>query len=145
MQDNSRPLIRYRHALRSRYGETDKMGYVYYGRYLEYFEEARTEMIRDAGLPYSELEEKGYMLPVVHAELDYKQPIFYDELMYIDVLVYEEPGVKLDTRYEVRTENDEKVKISGQVILCFVDVETRRPCRAPQFFLDGLRQVHQPE
>lgn len=66
------PLIEYTHKLRSRYGETDKMGYVYYGRYLEYFEVARTEMIRSFGLSYRELEENGVMLPVIHSELEYK-------------------------------------------------------------------------
>ena len=83
------PLIKYSHKLRSRYGETDKMGYVYYGRYLEYFEVARTEMIRSFGFSYRELEDKGVMLPVIHSELEYKQPIHYDVEMEIKVMVYD--------------------------------------------------------
>ena len=70
------PIHSFEYRLRSRYSETDKMGYVYYGRYLEYFEEARTEMIRSLGMSYDAMEDEGIMLPVVHSEIDYKQPLF---------------------------------------------------------------------
>ena len=86
MFPDSNPLLTFTYQLRSRYSETDKMGYVYYGRYLEYFEVARTEMIRQAGFSYRDLEESGIMLPVIHSEIQYKQPIFYDERMDIRVL-----------------------------------------------------------
>jgi acyl-CoA thioester hydrolase len=77
------PILSFEHRLRSRYSETDKMGYVYYGRYLEYFEEARTEMIRSMGVRYSTMEKDGIMLPVIHSEIDYKHPLYYDEEILI--------------------------------------------------------------
>lgn len=132
------PIYHYSHELRSRYGETDQMGYVYYGRYLEYFEEARTEMIRSLGFPYSRLEENGVMLPVVHAQVDYKAPIFYDELMRIDVSLFEIPTVKLETYYTVFTERREKPHSRGKVVLCFMNEESRKPCRAPGDFIANL-------
>ncbi len=134
------PIIRYNYELRSRYGETDQMGYVYYGRYLEYFEVARTEMIRSLGIPYSRLEEDGFMLPVVYAQLDYKAPVHYDELMTIEVSVFEKPMVRLDTFYRVLTSRLEKPHVLGQVTLCFTDVENRKPCRAPEYFNDLIDQ-----
>lgn len=136
----NQPIIRYNYKLRSRYGETDQMGYVYYGRYLEYFEVARTEMIRSLGVPYSRLEEDGFMLPVVYAQLDYKAPIHYDELMTIEVSVFEKPMVRLDTFYRVLTSRLEKPHVLGQVTLCFTDVEHRKPCRAPDYFNDLIDQ-----
>jgi acyl-CoA thioester hydrolase len=129
----------YTHRLRSRYGETDQMGYVYYGRYLEYFEEARTEMIRSLGFPYTKLEENGVMLPVVHTEVDYKSPIFYDELMRIEVLLFDIPMVKLETFYKVFTNRREQPHITGKVTLCFMREETRKPCRAPIDFIENLK------
>ncbi|TYP91660.1 acyl-CoA thioester hydrolase [Fodinibius salinus] len=132
------PIYIYTHTLRSRYGETDQMGYVYYGRYLEYFEESRTEMIRSLGFPYTELEELGVMLPVVHTEVDYKAPVFYDELMQIDVLLFDIPTVRLQTYYKVHTDRREQPHIIGNVDLCFMDEEDRKPCRAPGQFLDQL-------
>jgi len=138
------PIYAYTHQLRSRYGETDKMGYVYYGRYLEYFEEARTEMIRSLGFPYTRLEENGIMLPVVHTEVDYKAPIFYDELMRISVTLFDIPAVKLETYYEVYTDRRESPHILGKVILCFMNEDNRRPCRAPADFVDNLRSSISP-
>ncbi|MFA5670421.1 MAG: thioesterase family protein [Balneolaceae bacterium] len=133
---DKKPLIDYTHTLRSRYGETDKMGYVYYGRYLEYFEVARTEMIRSFGISYRQLEDQGIMLPVIHTEIDYKKPIFYDVEMKIRVLVFDVPSVRLQTFYEVTTKEDPTIHILGEVSLCFTNAETRRPCRAPDSFLD---------
>jgi acyl-CoA thioester hydrolase len=117
------------------------MGYVYYGRYMEYFEEARTEMIRSIGFPYSRLEKEGVMLPVVHTEVDYKAPVFYDELMRVDVRLFDMPAVKLETYYEIFTDRREEPHVVGSVILCFMSEETRRPCRAPDDFIESLSAV----
>lgn len=128
----------YTHLLRSRYGETDQMGYVYYGRYLEYFEVARTEMIRKLGLPYSKMEEEGVMLPVVNASVVYKSPVYYDEKMQIRVLVYDMPLVRLETYYEVFTDRQKQPHVLGKVTLAFTDKNNRKPCRAPGSFLEKL-------
>lgn len=133
------PIYTFTHKLRSRYAETDQMGYVYYGRYLEYFEEARTEMIRSIGYPYKQLEANGVMLPVVHTGVDYKAPVFYDELMHIKVLMFDIPQVKLETYYEVYTDRQSHPHIRGNVILCFMKEESRRPCRAPAAFSSKLQ------
>jgi acyl-CoA thioester hydrolase len=119
------------------------MGYVYYGRYLEYFEVARTEMIRSLGLPYSALEAEGIMLPVVHTRIDYKAPIFYDEMMKVKVLLFGLPMVKLETYYKVFTDRLEQPHALGKVTLCFMKEENRKPCRAPDYFLENLSsQTH---
>jgi acyl-CoA thioester hydrolase len=135
---DKKPLIEYTHTLRSRYGETDKMGYVYYGRYLEYFEVARTEMIRGFGLSYRELEENGVMLPVIHSELEYKIPVHYDVEMEIKVMVFDIPQVRLQTFYEVSTQAQKNPHVLGEVSLCFMDSVSRRPCRAPDEFLSKI-------
>lgn len=132
------PIYSYTHTLRSRYGETDQMGYVYYGRYLEYFEVARTEMIRSLGLPYSRLEEEGVMLPVIETNIKYKAPIFYDELMEVTVSLFDLPMVKLETYYEIHTHRQDPPHATGSVILCFMGRENRKPCRAPKHFIEKL-------
>lgn len=129
------PIHTYRHTLRSRYSETDKMGYVYYGRYLEYFEEARTEMIRSMGFAYSRLEKEGVLLPVTEAALDYHTPVHYDEPMMIDVLIYQRPTVRLITWYRLFTERRKDPHVTGRVSLVFVDAESRRPIRPPASFI----------
>ncbi len=129
-------ILKYKYPLRSRYGETDKMGYVYYGRYLEYFEAARTEMIRSMGVSYSRLEEDGIMLPVIYSQISYKAPVFYDELMQIEVLIFDVPAIRLKTYYNVYTNRLKEPHIQGQVDLCFTNSDTRKPCKAPDYFLD---------
>jgi acyl-CoA thioester hydrolase len=119
------------------------MGYVYYGRYLEYFEEARTEMIRSLGFPYTKLEENGVMLPVIHTQVDYKAPVFYDELMDIQVMLFDIPTVRLQTFYHVCTDRREQPHIIGNVTLCFMNEDNRKPCRAPVDFIDNLTQAVQ--
>lgn len=138
MLPEKKSIYTYNHQLRSRYGETDQMGYVYYGRYLEYFEEARTEMIRSLGFPYKKLEENGVMLPVIHTEVEYKAPVFYDELMDVRVMLFDIPKVRLETYYEVFTERRERPHILGKVELCFMKEDTRKPCRAPSEFVENL-------
>ncbi|MCC5913986.1 MAG: acyl-CoA thioesterase [Balneolaceae bacterium] len=135
------PLYSYKHTLRSRYGETDRMGYVYYGRYFDYFEAARTEMIRHTGTDYRKLEEAGVMLPVSYGQIEYRTPIIYDEEMQIEVLVYKEPMVRLETYYKISTYRNSEPHILGQVNLVFVSEETRKPMRAPQWFLDSLESL----
>lgn len=140
---DQQPILTYEHRLRSRYGETDRMGYVYYGRYLDYFEEARTEMIRDLGFPYKKMEEEGIMLPVVNAALEYKSPVHYDEEMNIKVKIFELPMVRLYTYYEVYTGKSGNPHVLGQVTLAFSDAQTRRPCRAPDNFIRKLESLRE--
>lgn len=135
------PLLDYTHTMRSRYGETDKMGYVYYGVYLEYFEVARTEMVRSMQLSYADLEEQGVMLPVVKAELEYKQPVYYDEKMHIRVSILDQPTVRLHTYYQVWTDRTERSHVNGHVALVFMDRSSRRPIRTPDIFKDRFEQA----
>ena len=75
--------------IRVRYAETDQMGYVYYGNYAAYYEVARTEMLRQTGFSYKELEELGVMMPVLEMNIKYIQPAKYDELLTIKVIIKE--------------------------------------------------------
>lgn len=132
------PIYTFSHTMRSRYSETDQMGYVYYGRYLEYFEVARTEMIRSIGFPYIKLEEQGVMLPVVESHVKYKAPLFYDDEIVITIQLFEVPTVKLQTYYQMFTARSQKLHAIGKVVLCFMNEETRKPCRAPKTFINHL-------
>ena len=70
-------------TLRVRYGETDQMGYCYYGNYAQYFEVGRVEALRSLGVSYKSLEARGIMLPVSHFEINYKAPALYDDALVI--------------------------------------------------------------
>ncbi len=133
---DSKPLLTYNYELRSRYSETDKMGYVYHGKFLEYFEVARVEMIRSYGIDYRELEDAGVMLPVVEANLEFISPVYYDEPIVIEVLVFDRPSIRMKTFYNVMAKNRDMKCARGQVTLFFMDENSRKPTRAPAYFLN---------
>ena len=116
---------------RVRYRECDPMGVVYHTHYLDWFEAARTEALRDAGLPYKGLEDAGIIMPVVEATLRYHGSARYDDLVEIETVIQEVPRVRLTIDYAVRRSGEDKVLVSGQVVLCFVDPEHGRPIPAP--------------
>lgn len=110
------------HKIRVRYAETDQMGYVYYGNYAAFYEVARTEMLRQTGISYKELEEMGVMLPVIELHTKYFQPARYDDLITIRTTIRERPGVRIKFEYEVFNEQGELLN-TGMTQLVFVDMQ----------------------
>ncbi|KRF03589.1 thioesterase [Paenibacillus sp. Soil766] len=93
--------------LRVRYQETDQMGVVYHANYLTWFEIGRTELIRSLGYPYRKIEEMGLLLPVTEADLKFKKPARYDDVIGIYTRVLQAGGVRLQFAYEIRRINDD--------------------------------------
>lgn len=124
-------------TLRVRYGETDQMGYVYYGYYAMYYEVARVESLRRLGLTYREIEAMGIIMPVLENKSQFILPGRYDELLKIVTHIKEKPGVRITFEYEIF--NEEGVLINkGVTLLAFVNQKSGRPCRPPQEMMDVL-------
>ncbi len=119
--------------LRVRYGETDQMGYVYYGNYASYFEVARVESLRQLGMTYKELEAKGVMMPVLENKSKFIAPALYDDMLKIVTTIREKPGVRIRFEYEISNEEG-KVIHEGETLLAFINKENGRPCKPPQDF-----------
>jgi acyl-CoA thioester hydrolase len=124
--------------LRVRYGETDQMGYMYYGNYGEFFEVGRVEMLRSLGLTYSWMEEIGIMMPVLEMKCRYLKPARYDEEISIQVTVEKMPGVKILFKYELYNEKQDLIHV-GETLLAFVNMKTGRPSLPPQEFLNKVK------
>ena len=120
------------------YADTDQMGVVYYGNYMALFERARNELMRACGYTYKQCEAEGFMLPVVHAEADYKSQAKYDDLLEISAWVQLQKGVRIEIACEVRRKGEEAVLAKGYTRHVFVSTEDFRPCPPPQRFLDSL-------
>lgn len=118
-------------TVRVRYGETDQMGYVYYGVYAMYYEVARVESLRQLGLTYKEIEAMGVIMPVLENHSRFIAPGRYDELLTIVTTVREKPGVKIRFEYEIFNEENRLIH-QGETLLAFVDQKSNRPCRPPQ-------------
>jgi len=125
--------------IRVRYGETDQMGYLYYGNYAQYFEVGRVEMIRSLGVTYKELEEvHGIWLPVVSLDMRFVRPAYYDELLTVRSELRELPGEYITFHVEVFNERKKLVN-AGRVRLCFFDAKTKKVVEAPELLLEKLR------
>lgn len=106
--------------VRVRYAETDKMGYVYYANYLEYFEMARTEYIRERGKSYREVEREGYLLPVTEVWTKYFKPAGYDDLLTIETEISSIGRASMEFHYIVKNEYGEKLT-EGKTKHAFID------------------------
>ena len=126
------------HHIRVRYADTDQMGYVYYGQYASYYEEARAEAIRALGFPYKDLEQKGIMLPVTRMNIKYIAPAFYDEMITIRTYIEALPDRFINFRYEIYNETAKLIN-EGETQLIFVDATTRKMGRAPQEIVNKLK------
>jgi acyl-CoA thioester hydrolase len=124
--------------IRVRYGETDQMGYMYYGNYAEFYEVGRVEMLRSLGLTYSGMEESGIMMPVLEMNCKYLKPALYDEEITVKVMMDKMPGIRIHFRYELFNEKSELIN-TGATLLVFVNMSTSRPCLPSQEFLDKLK------
>lgn len=125
---------------RVRYGETDQMGYVYYGNYAQYYEIGRVEMLRSLGMTYKEMEqEMEIMMPVVNLEIRYLRPARYDEMLTIRTTLRSLPDQKY-INFFVEIFNEEgKLINGGKVRLCFVDIKSGKTVPPPDKLMERLR------
>jgi acyl-CoA thioester hydrolase len=118
-------------TVRVRYGETDQMGYVYYGYYAMYYEVARVESLRQLGLTYKSIEAQGIIMPVLENKSKFIAPARYDELLRVVCVLREKPGIRIRFEYEIFNEENKLIHI-GETLLVFVDKQTSKPCRPPE-------------
>lgn len=124
--------------VRVRYGETDQMGYVYYGNYAMYYEVARVESLRQLGLSYKELEDGGVMMPVLENKSRFIAPALYDDELRIVTTIKEKPSVRINFEYEIYNGSNMLIH-QGETRLAFVNKQTGKPCRPPEHFQHVLK------
>lgn len=125
--------------IRVRYGETDQMGYMYYGNYAEFYEVGRVEMLRSLGMTYRSMEEEGIMMPVLEMRCKYLKPARYDEELTVKIILEKMPGVKIHFKYEFYNEANEFIH-EGETTLAFVNMAKNRPCLPPEEFQNRLKE-----
>jgi len=132
-------MFTHEYQKRVRYGETDQMGYLYYGHYAQYYEIGRSEMIRSLGLTYRQMEEELHILmPVMSLQCRYVRPARYDELLTIRTTLRALPQRTITFHMELFNEQQQLVN-GGSVKLCFVTADTREAVPAPAVLLEKLR------
>ncbi len=125
-----------RTEIRVIYGDTDQMGVVYYANYLRWFEAGRNELIRARGLTYREVEERfKVMLPVVEAQVSYRAPARYDDLVAVETSLADVR--RASARFAYRILRGDEVLATGHTVHACVD-QGGRVSRMPPALLERL-------
>ncbi len=122
-------------TLRVRYSETDQMGTFYNSRALEWFEVGRTEWLRQTGVPYTEMESRGVMLPLVESHVEYLGRAKYDDELSLDVSACMTGKARMRFDVEIIHAGSEKPVAKGYTVHAIISPEGR-PIRPPQWFMD---------
>ncbi|MBX3044192.1 MAG: acyl-CoA thioesterase [Candidatus Kapabacteria bacterium] len=125
---------------RVRYADTDRMGYLYNGNYLAFFEVGRNEIMRQYGIRYRDLEDAGYLLPLRDAYARYISPAYFDDYLEIRTSLNFTGGPILKFDYEIY--RDETKISEGFTSHMFVTRETRRVVKPPKIFLDSISSIN---
>ena len=115
-------MIEYNYKTRVYYRDVDQMGIVYYARYLEYFEAARTELLRSIGLEVTKIEQLGYFLPVIACNCEYKKPARFDDKLEIITQITDTPRSTMKIEYEVRNAKN-NLLATGNTVHSFINTK----------------------
>ncbi|MCK9408495.1 MAG: thioesterase family protein [Bacteriovoracaceae bacterium] len=126
--------------IRVRYAETDGMKVVYHGNYLTYFEEARTNLFRNIGIVYTEIERAGFFLVVVEAHAHYRRSAIYDDILHVKASLKERPSMKLTIDYEITRNSEPEILATGQTVHAFLDAQSGKPIRPPQEYINIMQR-----
>lgn len=131
-------MIESRASVTVRYAETDMMGIVYHANYLPWFEVARTQLLREQGFPYRQLEADGYRIPVLEVAAKFIRPAVYDDNLTIVATIREKPLLRIRLDYEVR--RGDELLATGHSTHAFCDLHGR-PTRPPAAFVARMSQL----
>lgn len=123
--------------IKVRYGETDQMGVVHHGNYVQYLEVGRIEWLNNLGISYKKMEEEGVMLPVISLNINYKKSAYFDDVITIKTKLVKLPTVRIEFDYEIYNQNNELLVVANTV-LAFINMATKKPVRCPEYILKKL-------
>ena len=131
-------MIQARAQITVRYAETDMMGIVYHGNYLPWFEVARTQLLREQGFPYRQLEADGFRIPVLEVAVKYLRPALYDDQLTVVATIREKPLLRIRIEYEIF--RGAELLVTGQTAHAFCDTKGS-PTRPPPAFVAKMNEA----
>ncbi len=132
-------MVHSTHRFRIRYAETDKMGFVYYGNYAQFFEVGRVELFRFIGVSYKKLEDNGLLMPVLELKVNYLRSIGYDEEILLETRLEKIEGLKVYFSYKI-FDSEGTLCTTGSTLLIFINKDTHRPVPVPDLILEKIKK-----
>jgi len=130
----------HRSTVRVRYAETDQMSVAYHGNYFAWFEVGRTDLLRDHGFTYRDLEQQGLRLPIIEAHVRYLRPARYDDVLEVRTRIAQLGGARVSFDYEVLRSGVEEVLATATTAHAAVD-PAGRPRRLPVELRDAFARL----
>jgi len=132
-------MIQFEYLTKVYYKDVDQMGIVYYARYYEYFEAARTELLKSLGIHVTVIEKDGYLLPVITSHCDYKVGANFEDTLVINTIIKDQPKSRLRIDYEIHRDNSDELLVSGYTLHAFTD-KSGKAVKPPKQLLEILKQ-----
>lgn len=107
--------------LTARYHETDQMGIIHHGTYINWFEVGRTDCIREFGVSYQDIEKKGILLPVIGVNVSYNISAKYEDVVLVYTHVKAYNSIRLNFHYDVRRKEDDVLLVEGETKHCWTN------------------------
>ncbi len=131
-------MISYKHNSKVFYRDIDSMGIVYYSRYFEYFEEARTELLNSIALNINLIEENGIFLPVISTHCDFKKGLKLEQNFTIKTMILGIPRAKLKINYKIYIQNKVEYLVRGYTEHAFMKMNGK-PTKPPDFIIEAIK------
>ncbi|MFI3306338.1 MAG: thioesterase family protein [Rikenellaceae bacterium] len=128
------------YEMRVWYVDTDQMGIVHHSNYVKYYEAARSDLMRDLGVSYAEMERRGVMMPILEVHSIYKASARFDEVIRVEISLEQLPMARINFLYTIYGESGTLLN-TGSTVLGFMHSDTRRPTRAPKWFVEMLESA----
>ena len=132
-------MIEHISEIRVRYAETDQMRFAHHSHYITWFELARINLLREIGISYAELEQEGYLMPVLEMQARFLRPAHFDDRLFVKAVIEEMPHAKLSFKYEVRSEAGELL-CEGSSLHSFMN-RKERAVKPPRQFLNRIKEL----
>ena len=132
-------MIQFEYRTKVYYKDVDQMGIVYYARYYEYFEAARTELLKSLGIHVTAIEDDGYLLPVITSHCDYIGGANFEDTLLVNTIIKALPKPRLRIEYEVHRDNWDELLVNGYTMHAFTD-KSGKAVKPPKQLVETLRQ-----
>jgi len=140
MQYSTRKEISFTNEIRVRFVETDPVGVVWHGNYIQYFEDGREAFGRHHGISYLDQKNHGFTTPVVKSSCEHRLPLRYGDVATIKSIYVDSPAAKMIFRYEIYNPKGQLV-CTGETVQVFVEMDGELSLLIPEFFRQWKKKV----
>lgn len=110
---------------KAQYYETDQMGIIHHSNYIRWFEEARIDMMEQAGMPYKDLEAAGIVSAVLEASSKYRSMAHFGDVVAIGVKLVQYNSATMTLSYEITDKRTKELRCTGETKHCFLNRERK--------------------